>query len=321
MSVDDLYAAVSMDALDLIEEQPGTLLHRLRMASVFILLSLNTKFETTKWGAQACHERLGIAHSTASALIKELEQLKFDDGEHVLERLENVGAFSVRKPTRTNPIIVPHILKDREPKPDGSKGGIPGTSYIERMFSGGEKFSVKSRRLMMLMRIYAAFDESNMCCHSLVFQPLEDDPDHESLGVKCAFSDTRIFITEAMSSWMVPTSRAKREESVHESILYLSGVGLISIVRLVHSDGYILFVASYSSSYWRDRLGDFQSDIRDYVDGYAYAEHDRGFPVLFCGGDLAMSIIPQRLVVTRQVKRTIHRFKDAEQDALEELEE
>ncbi|MEJ1370898.1 MAG: hypothetical protein RPU94_04295 [Candidatus Sedimenticola sp. (ex Thyasira tokunagai)] len=321
MSVDDPYAVVSMEALDLIEEQRGTLLHRLRMASVFVLLSLNTKFGTTKWGAQACHKRLGMAHPTAQALIKELEQLRFEDSEPVLERLQDVGKFAVRRPTRRNPIIIPHILKDREPREDGSKGGIPGSSFIERMFSGDNKFPVKARRLMMLMRIYAAFDESNMSCHSLMFQPLEDDPDHESLGVKCAFSDTRIFITEAMSSWMVPTSRTKREESVRESILYLSSAGLISIVRLVHSEGYVLFIASYSSCYWRNRLGDFQSDIRNYVDGYAYAEVDRGFPVLFCGGVLAMSIIPQRIVMTRQLKRTLEKFKDAELDALEELEE
>ena len=91
---DENYAVVSMDALDLIEEQPGTLLHRLRLGSVFILLSLNCKFGVTRWGAQACHDRLGVAHRTASVLIVELERLRFPDGEPVLARVENAGAFS-----------------------------------------------------------------------------------------------------------------------------------------------------------------------------------------------------------------------------------
>ncbi len=316
------YAVISMDALDRIEDQPGTILHRLRMASVFVLLSLNTKFDTTKWGAQSCHDRLGMAHTTASMLIKELERLKFDDGEHVLERLEDVGAFKVRKPTRRKPIIVPHILKDREPKPDGNAGGITGTSYIERMFSGSEKFSVKARRLMMLMRIYAAFDESTMCCHSLMFSSLEADPDFDyGDELKCTFVETRIFITEAMSSWMVPKSRAKREKSVQESISYLAEAGLISIVRVVYADGHALYVASYGSAYWRNRLGDFQSKIREIAGDDAFLGFEDNFPVYFCGGDLAMSIIPQRLVMTRQLKRTLQRFQDAEEDALEELEE
>jgi hypothetical protein len=324
------YSIIDRDAIELIAEIESSTLHKMRIAAVFILLSLyvDMRYKTVKWGANACSKWLSMDREATKNLIKELEVLSFDDGEPLLEVIEKRGDYTFRKPSRRSPIYIPTVVRNRKDKESG-------TSVIEKMFSGGERYPVKVQRLLALIYLYANFDHHNMVCSNILFHPLPDmgalDFDDQ---VKMSHAGTWSYPHTGLKIWMFPdedkcrTSKTahrvqeQRSNANDQAIEYLAQSGLISTVRVVVNDGLIEYVASYGSSYWRRRNGDFQSKILDGVYCFVAEEfnNDDGHSVWYVGGKLYESVMPQYLVETDIVKRTLQRFDYNEESALYEIE-
>lgn len=313
---DELYVAISHDALKLIESLDLPIQHRLRMAVIFAMLSANVTTTTTKWGATACYAWTGIAEKTTSHILKELEKLQLSDGEQLLEFVEYHGAFRVRRPTRRNPILIPRFIFRRRNK-------AIGNSYIEEMFHRGEQFPVKAWRLMMLMTIYEKFDEQSLCCHGILMSRLEPDLElsDDQGRVQVSRADTRVWLPPGTPGLMLPRTPKKRDAAVGDAMTWLAENGLVSLLRVVVADDRINYVASYQSKFWNKQRGNFQTRIRSVVQADPYnssGEFDGFVFVMFAGGDLYETIAPQYQVSTQITKVTARLFRMSEDEIIDD---
>lgn len=297
------FSYVSRDALDAIEACNLKTADKLRAACVFTLLSMNTdRAGITKWGADACSRWLHISNRKAKHVIEMLQALRLGDGKPLVKSLDGKRTPRPRlKINLTNPILVPHIIKRR----------VDGVSFIERMFPDGSHMREKGYRLMMLIRIYETFVPEVMCCPSLLFNPEEADVDYDEYNdteMRVAFVPTRVPITDAivkhLSAWMSPPTLKEREQAARETVNWLADNGLVTLVRVVHNDGQIIYPASFKSSYWNTQFANPQSILRSYSDEEEPFIGGDGsledYPVFFTGGDLATSIAPQYPAMTKE---------------------
>jgi hypothetical protein len=298
-------------ALWLIRDSDVTDNRKRRLAAIYILLSIHAdgRNHITRWGATSCFVWMGIKHAVAASAIRTLEQMHFDDGEKILEPVENIGQITKRRVSANCPVIVPHSFRARA---DDS------ISPFERIFQADEHSQLKFLSLITIILIYADFDEKELICRQFMFFKIVNDDEYDD-ELKLSIAPTNITTCDRLRISFFPSEDDQRINANYRVFSLLASTGLISTVRAVINGNQVAYIASYGSSYLRERHGDFQQAIRKYVDVNHEFQEQNGFPVWYVGDMLCESITPQYYPITDTVNSTLNRFQSEEDIALEDM--
>ena len=316
------YSVISLDVLNAIDSDENLkLIDKQRMFAVYVLLAMTCEkmcvndewLIVTKWGAMACSKRLGMGQETAKYVIQELQKTTVANGENALQVVGKLGIYNLYKPCRSNGMFIPNILRtDSKDKP----------SAITRIFAGKEKYRVKFHRLAMLMRVYQLFENNLLCAPKLMSKRVlpSEEFSYPDDSIQVGFVPTQIFDVMPVGAWCFSPSMEKRDLETKVAIEWLAEKGLISMIRLAVNKGAI-YTASFQSKYWRELLGDFQTEIRDSIpdEDNAWSKKDAyetTMPVFFVGDYLVVSIMPQYLVISDALKKVFKIQKEIKADAL-----